>query len=225
MRARLKTWITLSLALHLAVLAWAAPGRKDPIPAGAAAVRWNAVMVDLPSPAGALPAVSREIPPAPEAVPPPPVDDTVAAAGTGPGPEGSVPEGSVPEESGPAEIVPVRIVRNEEFARMAYIREMSSKTMSYHRSAPKEFEEILRSALPSDAFHEGENATVSIELSPAGYITGVDIRSDSPALLSALRGVRWETSPLPVRHRIPCNKVELNVSVNGKRLAVGMKVL
>ncbi|MBE0604022.1 MAG: hypothetical protein IH611_10430 [Deltaproteobacteria bacterium] len=97
--------------------------------------------------------------------------------------------------------------------------------MSYYRSAPKEFEGILRSALPSNAFHEGENATVSIELSPEGYTSGVDIRSDSPALLSALREVRWETSPLPARHRIPCKKLELNVSVIGRRLTVGMKVL
>lgn len=220
MCARLKTWITLSLAFHLAVLAWAAPCRKDPARTGATAVRWNAVTVDLPSPAGARPAASRAIPPVPEAVPPPPAGDIVAAGGTGP-----CPEEGVPEESGPAEIVPVRIVRNEDFARMAYIREMSAKTMSYYRSAPKEFEEILRSALPSDAFHEGGNATVSIELSPTGYMSGVDIRSDSPALLSALREVRWEMSPLPARHRIPCKKVELNVSVIGKRLAVGMKVL
>ena len=219
MRARLRTWITLSLALHLAVLAWAAPGRKAPVRAGGQAAPWNAMMVDLPSSAGALPAASREIPHVPETFPPPPTGDA-AAGGTGPGRE----EG-VTEESGPAEIVPVRIVRNEDFTRMAYIREMSAKTMSYYRSAPKEFEEILRSALPSDAFHEGENATVSIEVSPEGYMRNVDIRSDSPALLSALREVRWEMSPLPARHRIPCKKVELNVSVIGKRLAVGMKVL
>jgi hypothetical protein len=121
--------------------------------------------------------------------------------------------------------VPAAIIRNEEFDRMAYVREMSAKTMSYYRAAPKGFEGVLRSALPSDALREGGNATVSIELSTSGEPGDVDIRSDSPALLSALRQVRWETAPLPSRFRIPCRKVELRVSVAGERLAVEVKVL
>ncbi len=241
MSARMKTWIPLSLALHLAVLAWAAPARRPQIAVDASLPRWDAMMVDLPAPAGTVSAAARELlplrttppvkeeepgeasTPDPKAVLPPPRE-----AGPRDVAEG-MPEGNAAAaggtEAGAASGVPARIVRNEEFARMSYVREMIAKTASYCRSAPKGFEGILRSALPPGALRENGSATVSIGLSPSGGLGDVDVRSDSPALLSALRLVPWESAPLPSRYRIPCAKVELNVSVTGERLSVGVKIL
>jgi hypothetical protein len=246
MCARMKTWITLSLALHLAVLAWAAPVRRPTVAADAHFPRWDAVMFEIPAVAGTSSAAAREIPP--PRVPQPTLekDPGAAADRDGDAPPPAAPEAETrdasagtPEEnvassaaietgeSGgvPAAGVPARVVRNEEFARMAYIGEMTAKTASYYRSAPKGFEGILRSSLAPGALREGGSATVSIGLSSSGELGDVEIRSESPALLSALRRVPWETAPLPTLYRIPCSKVELNVSVTGKRLAVGVRIL
>jgi len=118
-----------------------------------------------------------------------------------------------------------RTVRNEEFARLARIREMTAKTAMYYRSAPKGFEGILRSAMAPGALRVDGSAIVSIDLLTSGEPGEVDIRSDSPALLSALKGVRWERAPLPARYRIPCSRIRVNVSVAGERLAVGVEIL
>ena len=222
MCARLKTWITLSLAFHLAVLAWAAPGRLLPIPGGAPLARWDAVMVELPSLTKPPPLSGKETV---KEVTGKEVSDEEVSDEEVSGKIAALPREAALPAPGEAASAPIRIVRNEEFARMSYIREMSAKTINYYRSAPKEFEGILRSAVPSSALQEEGSATVSIELSPAGYIGNVDIRSGLPALLAALQAVRWETAPLPTRYKIPCNKVELDISVTGKRLAVGMKIL
>ncbi|MBP2675427.1 MAG: hypothetical protein H6Q84_2267 [Deltaproteobacteria bacterium] len=227
MCGRLRTWLTLSLALHLAVLAFAAPGRRLPAPAGDPAARWDAMTVDLPAGRATPPAAARAVSPAPAMPPfkeePVAAEDVPRDAPVPPPRETERPDAAGGRMEG--KTVPATIVRNEDFDRMAYIREMSVKTMSYYRIASKGFEGVLRSALPPEALREDGNATVSIGLSASGGPGDVDIRSDSPALLSALRQVRWETSPLPSRYRIPCRKVELRVSVAGERLAVEVKFM
>jgi len=97
--------------------------------------------------------------------------------------------------------------------------------MHYYRSAPREFERILRSSLPHGVFRNGESAVVSLELSDPGHLGGVDVRSDSPALLSALRSVRWDAAPLPTLPGMSCKIIYLNVHIIGGRPSVGMKVL
>lgn len=215
MCARMKTSLLLSLAAHFAVLAWAAPAHRNPIPEGTFPDRFDAMMIDLDSLPPAA-AAARENPPVDAREPEGKADGVVveSAREEDPGPQpgdGGAPAG--------------RAIPNEEFARMARVREMIAKTTMYYRSAPKGFEGVLRSAMPPGALREDGSAVVSIGLRSSGELGEVDIRSDSPALLTALRRVPWEAAPLPGRYRIPCSRIKVNVSVAGERLAVGVEIL
>lgn len=114
---------------------------------------------------------------------------------------------------------------NIDFARMTWIRGVTARTLTYQRNAPKGFEGMVRSALslhPSSA--EGI-AKISLRFDPSGTVRGVDIRSDSAELKTALGRVGWEEGPLPSRYRIPCSGLNVNVTVAGPNLSVGVEIL
>lgn len=99
------------------------------------------------------------------------------------------------------------------------------KTLQYQPNAPKRFEEMVRSVLslhPSTA--EG-SAKISLRFDSSGTVSGVDIRSDSPELKTALSRVGWEAGPLPARYQIPCSGLNVNVTPTGPNLSVGVEIL
>ncbi|MEW6719779.1 MAG: hypothetical protein AB1346_04940 [Thermodesulfobacteriota bacterium] len=218
----MKKYILLSLALHLFALAWASPARQTTAASIRPAATWAAVLVDLP-----VPAPPRAAPtPAPEAIIGEKRAEAVQTVARKEEPPVSASQ-VVDQEAAaaPSAYVPIRIVGNDDFARMARMREAMAKTSSYCRSAPKGFEGVLRSALPSAALAEGGSAIVDIGILPSGEAGGIEIASESPALLAALRGVPWESAPLPARYRIQCSRVRVSVTIAGERMKVGVLVL
>ncbi len=226
MRAHLKTSLLLSLAAHFAAAAWAVPAHRFPVSGNAFSDRYGVMTIDLNSPPRRTPA-ARETPPADAEVPDVQEEARVVrpAREESPLPLPEDKEHGGATEKGNEDAPAGRTVRNEEFARLARIREMTAKTAMYYRSAPKGFEGILRSAMAPEALRVDGSATVSIDLLASGAPGEVDIRTDSSALLSALKRVRWEGAPLPAHYRIPCSKIRVNVSVAGERLAVGVEIL
>lgn len=221
MCAGMRKYILLSLAFHLSVLAWAPLARKAPAASIRPPASWQAVLVDLPAPAPRRAAPPATVSPAGESR----VDAAETADRTE---ETSAPapiDGEREVSAAPSASVPIRIVGNEDFARMELMREMIAKTMSYYRSAPKGFEGILRSTLPSGAMAEGGSAIVDIGILPSGEPGAVEIDSESPALLAALRAVPWKSAPLPSRYRIQCSRVRVSVTIARERMKVGVLVL
>ncbi len=215
----MKTCIALSAAAHLAVLFGAVSAHRIAHSTASAAATGDVMLVNL----RAFPEGDR---------PPQSAENRHAAAAAEKGGNGN-PTGEAggiaATVKGAGDALPAGSPRREfqvgDFARMAFIREMTAKTMMYRRSAPKEFEGILRSTVPPAALRGDGVATVLIGIRPSGAPGSVDIRSESAALKSALGAVPWEAAPLPGRYRIPCSAVKVNVSVTGERLAVGVEIL
>jgi hypothetical protein len=226
MRGRLKTCLVLSLAAHLAVLGWAASAHRPPVPAGPSPEQADAVTVDLHA-CPPHPVASKGYSPVTQ---PTGMEEEAEPANTARMQDRqesrSVAEASPfwkPGDARPHDYAG-RILGGEEFARMARIREMTAKATLYFRSAPKEFEGVLRSAMPPGGLREDGTATVSIAILPDGAPGRIDVRSDSPALKSALEAVPWGNAPLPARYRLPCSRVKVTVSVAGERLRVGVEI-
>lgn len=114
---------------------------------------------------------------------------------------------------------------NIDFARMAWIQQIVVKTRKYQRNAPKEFEGMVRSALSLRPSSAESSAKISLKLDRSGTVSGVDIRSDSPELKTALSRIGWEAGPLPARYQIPCTGLNVNVTVTGPNLSVGVEIL
>lgn len=114
---------------------------------------------------------------------------------------------------------------NVDFARMAWIRGVFARTLTYQRNAPKGFEGMVRSALPPHPPSADGSAKVSLRFDRSGTVSGVDIRSDSPELKTALGRVGWKDGPLPTRYQIPCSGLNVNVTVAGPKLIVGVEIL
>lgn len=114
---------------------------------------------------------------------------------------------------------------NVDFARMAWIRGVFARTLTYQRNAPKGFEGMVRSALPPHPSSADGKAKVSLKFDRSGTVSGVDIRSDSPGLKTALARVGWKEGPLPTRYQIPCSGLNVNVTVAGPKLIVGVEIL
>lgn len=114
---------------------------------------------------------------------------------------------------------------NIDLARLVWVQQVVVKTLQYQRNTPKRFEEMVRSVLslhPSTA--EG-SAKISLRFDSSGTVSGVDIRSDSPELKTALSRVGWEAGPLPARYQIPCSGLNVNVTPTGPNLSVGVEIL
>jgi hypothetical protein len=214
MSRRIQTSLLLSMIVHLGLFALAGSwtrhtlvdGGRFPAAGSVMMVEW----VDSPEPAPAPPpAASQEESLSIEEV------GAVEAASPKPGSPEGVPGG----DAAPGKRL------NIDFARMAWIREVFARTLTYQRNAPKGFEGMVRSVLslhPSSA--EG-SAKISLRFDPSGTVSGVDIRSDSPELKTALSRVGWEAGPLPARYRIPCTGLNVNITVTGPNLSVGVELL
>ncbi|OGP28687.1 MAG: hypothetical protein A2X91_08770 [Deltaproteobacteria bacterium GWB2_65_81] len=109
-------------------------------------------------------------------------------------------------------------------ARSAWVRKVVANTLNYQRNAPKGFEKMVRTALASHPVVAGGTARISFRNDPSGSV-GVVILSDSPELKTALSRVGWETGPLPSRYQIPCSGLDVNITVTGANLSVGIEIL
>jgi len=221
MSRRLQISLLLSMIVHLGVFALAGSWTRYTL-----ADRWK-----LPS-AGSVMMVDWVDSPTPVPAPPPAASpdesasvpeesSTIKEVGTSEAvpPKPGSPEGDLAGSAGAGKRL------NVDFARLAWIQEVVAKTLTYQRTAPKGFEGMVRSVLslhPSSA--EG-SAKISLRFDPSGTVRGVDIRSDSPELKMALSRVGWEEGPLPARYHIPCSGLNVNVTVTGPKLTVGIEIL
>ena len=214
MSRRLQTCLLLSMIVHLGLFALAGSWTRHTLVDGGMPPSAGSVMmvewVDSPDPAPAPPpAASPEESSSVEEV------ATFETASPKPGSTEGVPGGN----AAPGKRL------NIDFARMAWVREVFARTLTYQRNAPKGFEGMVRSVLslhPSSA--EG-NAKISFTFDPSGTVRGVDIRSDSPELKTALSRVGWEAGPLPALYQIPCSGLNVNITVAGPNLSVGVEIL
>ena len=221
MSLRLQTSLLLSMIVHLGFFALAGSiAVPTYIEGGQIQTTGGVVMAELVAPPDSATAppkmkTSRESSPPDREEPPVPPETEIA-----PTPKTALATEDAPSRKG----VPGNRL-NIDFARMAWVQQVVVKTQKYQRNAPKEFEGMVRSALslhPSSA--EG-SAKISLKLDRSGTVSGVDIRSDSPELKTALRRVGWESGPLPARYQIPCAELNVNVTVTGPNLSVGVEIL
>jgi len=221
MSRRLQTSLLLSMVIHLGFFAAAGSwtghslvdGGRLPSAGSLMMVEW----VDAPEPAPAPPpaALPEELSPVPEESSP------IKEAGTSeaPSPKPGSPEGDRGGTAAPG----TRL--NVDFARTAWIREVFARTLKYQRNAPKGFEGMVRSALSLHPSIPDGSARITLTFDPSGTVSGVDIRSEVPELKTALRRVGWEAGPLPAGYRIPCSGLNVNVTVAGPNLSVGVEIL
>ncbi len=213
MSRRLQTSLLLSMIVHLGFFVLAGSWTRHTLVDGGRASSVGSVMmvewVDSPRPAASPPAAAS-----------PEESSSTSEAGTSdvPSPDPGSPAG----EPGGDAVSGTRL--NIDFARMAWIRGVTARTLTYQRNAPKGFEGMVRSALSLHPSAEGI-AKISLSFDPSGTVLGVDIRSDSPELKTALGRVGWQTGPLPTRHQIPCSGLNVNVTVAGPNLSVGVEIL
>jgi len=232
MYAQWKTCVSLSLAVHLGVFAWAGAARMPvvidggrlPSPGGVL----MAELVSPPEPAPALPKTAPPLESPPRNAAEPPVQEEaeiVPAAKNAPAAE-SVPtteSAAAAEAAPPAKGIPGTRL-NVDFGRVARLQQIVVKALDYQRNAPKGFEKMVRAALSRHPGIADGTAKVSFRNAPSGSVDVV-ILSDSPALKTALDRVGWETAPLPSRYRIPYSGVDVTISIAGERMSVGVKVL
>ena len=83
---------------------------------------------------------------------------------------------------------------------------------------------MARAALARHPGIAGGTAKISFRNDPSGSV-GVVILSDSPELKTALSRVGWESGPLPGRYQIPCSGLNVNITVTGPNLSVGVEIL
>jgi hypothetical protein len=208
MYAQMRTGLLLSVAVHVAVLGWAAFDARRRVPERAARPGDEVVAVDLASwraerPATAALAPPRELPAA---------ADTASAA-----------RRAVAGATEPGR--PTRTLRTEAFARLTRITEITANAAQYCRTAPREFEKMIRAAGPPGGFPGAAKATVLIPVGPSGAVGPAQIQAEPGVLGSALGAVRWEGSPLPTARRIPCSGVRVRVAVVGRGLRVAVEIL
>jgi hypothetical protein len=218
---RLQTSLLLSMIVHVGFLALAGSWTRHVLVDGGRLSSAGSVMmlewVDAPEPAPAPPPV----PSTEESLSVPEVSSSIKEVETS---EAAPPKPGSPEGDRGRNAAPGKRL-NIDSARMAWIRDVFARTLTYQRNAPKGFEAMVRSALslhPSSA--EG-SAKISFRFDPSGTVNGVDIRSDSPELKTALGRVGWEAGPLPTRYQIPCSGLNVNVTVTGPNLSVGIEIL
>jgi hypothetical protein len=215
MSRRIQTSLLLSMILHVAIFALVGTWTRH-----ALADRWK-----LPA-AGSVMMVDWVDSPAPVRVPPPVASPEETAARVE---EAEIPEAPPPipgnPEGDPGETAGHGKRLNVDFARMAWVQQVVANTLKYQRTAPKGFEGMVRSALSGHPSSVEGKAKVSFTFDRSGTVSGVDIRSDSPELKSALGRVGWEEGPLPPRYRIPCSGLDVNVTVAGPALTVGVEIL
>lgn len=232
MYAQLKTCVSVSLAVHLGVIAWAGAARLQavvdggrlPAPGGVL----MAELVSPPEPAPALPKVAPPLEPSPRDAADPSVQEeaeNVQAAKNAPAAESVATTGSAAaaEAAPPAKGVPGKRL-NVDFGRVALLQQVVVKALNYQRNASMGFEKMVRAALSRHPGIAEGTAKVSFRNDPSGSVDVV-ILSDSPALKTALARVGWETAPLPSRYQIPYSGVDVTISVAGERMSVGVKVL
>ena len=197
MSRRLQTCLLLSMIVHLGLFALAGSWTRHTLVDGGMPPSAGSVMmvewVDSPEPAPAPPPAAS---PEESSTRNSPEGRTLIGKGAGTSEVASPKPGS-PEGVPGGNAAPGKRL-NIDFARMAWVREVFARTLTYQRNAPKGFEGMVRSVLslhPSSA--EG-SAKISFAFDPSGTVRGVDIRSDSPELKTALSRVGWEAGPLPV---------------------------
>lgn len=220
MRTRMKTCLTLSLVAHLGILAWArsVPGPTF-IESGRMPATGGVVMAELVAPPEAAAAPPR-LETSPESSPPDreepavPPGAEIAPAATSASATDNAPTGNG---------VPGKRL-NMDFARLAWVQKVVVNTLNYQRNAPKGFEQMVRAALARHPGIAGGTARISFRNDPSGTV-GVVILSDSPELKTALSRVGWETGPLPARYQIPCSGLNVNITVTGPNLSVGVEIL
>jgi len=150
-----------------------------------------------------------------------PVDtSSIKEAGTS---EAVYPKPGSPGGDPGGNVAPGRLL-NMDTARSAWVRKVVANTLNYQRNAPKGFEKMVRTALASHPVVAGGTARISFRNDPSGSV-GVVILSDSPELKTALSRVGWETGPLPSRYQIPCSGLDVNITVTGANLSVGIEIL
>jgi len=220
MYAQMKTCIAVSLAAHLGIFAWAGSvGRPTVIEGGRTPATCGVVMAELvppPEPATAPPKVEPFPDPSPTDAGEPPAP---AAAEIVPAAKNAPASANAPSGNG---ISGKRL--NMDFAREAWLRQVVVRTLNYQRNAPKGFERMVRAALALHPGIAGGTAKISLRNDPSGSV-GVVILSNSPELKSALGQVEWEDGPLPARYQIPCAGLNVNVTVAGSNLSVGVEIL
>jgi len=228
MSRRLQTSLLLSTIVHLGLFALAGSWiRHTLVDGGRAPSAGNVMMVEWvdsprPAPLPSAAASPEEFSPVPDYFSSGTEESSSIREAATPDVPSPVP-GSPEGEPGGSAASGMRL--NIDFARMAWVRGVTARTYAYQRNAPKGFEGMVRSALslhPSSA--EGI-AKISLRFDPAGTVRGVDIRSDSTELKTALGRVGWEAGPLPARYRIPCSGLNVNVTVAGPNLSVGVEIL
>ena len=221
MCVQMKACLTLSLVAHLGIFAWAGSvaiptfieGGRMPTTGGV----MMAELVAPPESATAPPRVeaSPESSPTDRGEPPVPAGAEIAPAAKGaPATEGAPSRNGVPGKR-----------LDMDSARLAWVQQVVMKSLSYQRNAPKGFEEMVRAALAPHPVVAGGSAKISLRFDPSGTVSGVDIRSDSPELKTALSRVGWEAGPLPARYQIPCSGLNVNITVTGPNLSVGVEIL
>ena len=228
MSRRIQTCLLLSMIVHLGLFALAGSWTRHTLVDGGSLPSAGSVMMvewaDSPAPA---PSPSSSA--SPEEFSSAPKEfssgtegpSSVKEAGTS---EVAPPKPGSPEGDPGGNAAPGKRL-NIDFARMAWVREVFARTLTYQRNAPKGFEGMVRSVLslhPSSA--EG-SAKISFAFDPSGTVRGVDIRSDSPELKTALSRVGWEAGPLPALYQIPCSGLNVNITVAGPNLSVGVEIL
>ena len=230
MCARMRTCLLLSVAVHLAILAWTGSGRRTAIDdRGASLSMANVMMTEWIDATEHVPQTVPEPVPAP--VPREASKEVIPPLNAGdPGrdqPEPVIPGPSRPvtaEDGSRGEAATGKRL-NMDLSRIAWIQGVLERSSRYQRNAPKGFEGMVRSALSRHPASAEGTARISMKFDTAGTVSGVDIRSDSPELKTVLARVGWEAGPLPSRYRIPCSGLNVNVTVTGPNLFVGVELL
>lgn len=221
MSRRLQTSLLLSMIIHMGLFTLAGSWTRHTFVDGGRLPAAGSVMmvecVDSPAPVFAPPPAAS--PKKSSSVPE--ESSSIKEAGTSeaPSPKPGSPEGDRGGTAAPG----TRL--NVDFARMTWIREVFARTLKYQRNAPKGFEGMVRSALSLHPSTPDGSAKISLRFDPSGTVSGVDIRSDVPELKTALSRVGWEAGPLPAGYQIPCSGLNVNVTVTGPNLSVGVEIL
>ena len=215
MSRRLQIWLLLSMTAHVVFFALAGSWSRHLLADGggirSAGNLMTVVWVDSPEPApvqAPAPAAS------PEGSSSMKEAETSEAASPKPGSIAGDPGGIA---------APVRLL-NMDTARSAWVQKVVVNTLNYQRNAPKGFEKMVRTALASHPVIAGGTAKISFRNDPSGSV-GVVILSDSPELKTALSRVGWKAGPLPARYQIPCSGLDVNITVAGPKLSVGIEIL
>jgi len=217
MSRRLQTWLLLSMTAHAVFFALAGSwSRHILVDGGGIRSAENVMMVDWADSPEAAPEQAPVAAPAasPEDSPSIREAETVEAAPPKPGSVAGDPGGNA---------APIRLL-NMDTARSAWVQKVFVNTLNYRRNAPKGFEKMVRTALASHPPIAGGTAKISFRNDSSGSV-GVVVRSDSPELKTALSRVGWETGPLPAMYQIPCSGLDVNITVAGPTLSVGIEIL